>query len=195
MIALYALAPHETLPKMSVVGGAAPKHGPFTGRSPPFTPSFEFRLAAKMGCCTSSPQAETNGSALAPSTNPLKFSNKAAKPVGDENIPPAKRVVFGIVYPEECHTQSVWMYFNKEKSVETLIKSAAGHAGLKLDKGKLVGSPQRLNIFTMEGDNVRLDLEVEAHMGSTLRGGDTLILEKGNRLEPGRLDRVRAGAR
>ena len=55
------------------------------------------------------------------------------------------------------------MFFDKTKPVEKVIAGACAHAGLKLDKGKLVGSPERLNLFTLEGDVVRLDLEVEAH--------------------------------
>ena len=56
-----------------------------------------------------------------------------------------------------------------------------------MDKGKLVGSPEKLNLFTDEGDVVRLDLEIEAHLGSTLHEGGLLILEKGNRLDDARL--------
>ena len=87
---------------------------------------------------------------------------------------------------------SVYMFFDKQKMSELVLIGAATQAGLKLDKGKLVGSPQRLNLFTLEGDIVRLDLEIEAHLGSTLHDGDVLIIEKGNRLEPGRLQAVRA---
>jgi len=61
-----------------------------------------------------------------------------------------------------------------------------------MDKGKLVGSPERLNIFTVDGDVLRLDLELEAHLGSTLRAGDTIVLEKGNRLSDERLQFVRS---
>ena len=42
-----------------------------------------------------------------------------------------------------------------------------------------------------EGDVVRLDLEIEAHLGSTLQPGDCLIIEKGNRLKPERLDEIK----
>ena len=62
----------------------------------------------------------------------------------------------------------------------------------KMDKGKLIGSPERLNLFTIEGEVVRLDLEIEAHLGSTLHAGDLLVLEKGNRLDDGRLQQIRA---
>ena len=83
------------------------------------------------------------------------------------------------------------MFFDKSKPVEKVIAGACAHAGLKLDKGKLVGSPERLNLFTVEGDVVRLDLEIEAHLGSTLQPRDTLIVEKGNRLEAAQLARGR----
>ena len=42
------------------------------------------------------------------------------------------------------------------------------------------------------GLQVRLDLEIEAHLGSTLRAGDTLVLEKGNRLTDARLQQIKA---
>lgn len=76
--------------------------------------------------------------------------------------------------------------------MEKVIAGAAAHAGLKLDRGKLVGSPERLNLFTLEGDVVRLDLEIEAHMGSTLRAGDVLCIEKGNRMDDARLAQIRS---
>ena len=124
--------------------------------------------------------------------NPLAFTNKPTSAVGDEAIQPARRVRFGIVMPESTGAPSVQMFFDKTKPVEKVIAGAAAHAGLKLDRGKLVGSPERLNLFTLEGDVVRLDLEIEAHLGSTLRAGDTLVLEKGNRIDDGRLAQIRA---
>ena len=69
-----------------------------------------------MGCCHSSEDSVSNASAQP--INTLAFSNKQSKPIGDENIPPAKRVVFGIVYPEETNARSVWMYFNKDKPID-----------------------------------------------------------------------------
>ena len=47
--------------------------------------------------------------------------------------------------------------------------------------------PERLNLFTSEGDLLRIDLELEAHVPSTLVPGGLVILEKGNRLSPERL--------
>ena len=125
--------------------------------------------------------------------DPLIFSNKPTAAIGDENIPPQRRVKFGLVMPESTGKSSVYIFVDKEKPVDRLIAAAATQGGFAIDKGKLVGSPERLNLFTLDrGDVVRLDLEVEAHMGSTLNPGDTLILEKGNRLLPERLQAIQA---
>ena len=145
-------------------------------------------VAAQPAVINSKPQAGTA------SKNPLAFSNKPATAVGDANILVSRRVKFGLVMPESTGASAVYMFFDKEKPVEKMIAAAASHGGFAVDKGKLVGSPERLNLFTLEGDVVRLDLEIEAHMGSTLHAGDTLILEKGNRLDAARLDAVRARA-
>ena len=158
-----------------------------------------------MGGCCSAPKAGDEyvaqpGTAQQPSVpaarqqakNPLKFSNKPTSAVGDEAIAPARRVRFGIVMPESTGSAAVHMFFDQTKPVEKVIAGAVAHAGLKMDKGKLVGSPERLNLFTLDGDVVRLDLEIEAHLGSTLRAGDTLVLEKGNRLDEARLAAIRA---
>ena len=124
--------------------------------------------------------------------NPIAFSNKPSAAVGDDGIAPNRRVNIGIVMPESTGASAVVMFFDKTKPVDKVIAGAAAHAGLAIDKGKLVGSPERLNLFTLEGDAVRLDLEIEAHLGSTLHAGDTLVLEKGNRLDPERLQRIKA---
>ena len=57
--------------------------------------------------------------------------------------------------PESTGARAVHMFFDKEKPVDRIIAGAASHAGLKLDKGKLVGSPERLNLFTLDGDGAR----------------------------------------
>jgi hypothetical protein len=152
-----------------------------------------------MGCCASTAAPSTAGappnSASPPRagkpSNPLVFATKPSKPIGDENIPPNRRVMFGIAYPEQTGAQSVHMFFDKEKPVERVISAAAAHAGLKVDRGKLAGSPEKLNLFTLDGDVVRLDLEIEAHLGSTLHAGDVLVLEKGNQLDPARAQAIR----
>lgn len=146
-----------------------------------------------MGCCFSSPPSDARGYRPATSapTSKTGFANKPASAIGDAAIPQERRVTFGIVLPEVAEQRPVWMFFDKSKPVEKVIAGACAHAGLKLDKGKLVGSPERLNLFTVEGDVVRLDLEIEAHLGSTLQPRDTLIVEKGNRLEAAQLARGR----
>ena len=57
---------------------------------------------------------------------------------------------------------------------------------------RLIGSPEKVNLFNLDGDIVRLDLEIEAHLGSTLHAGDVLILEKGNRLLDARIGAIKA---
>ena len=54
----------------------------------------------------------------------------------------------------------------------------------------VVGSPGRLNLFTVEGDLLRIDLDLEAHVPSTLQPGGWVILEKGNRISPARLAEI-----
>ena len=122
----------------------------------------------------------------------LAFTNRAGTAVGNSSIASGNRVVFGIIYPTGLGKRSSFMFFDKEKLVEQLVAEAAGRAGLVLDKGKLAGSPERLNLFTLDGDIVRLDLEVSAHLGSTLNPNDVLVLEKGNRLNPSRLRAIRS---
>ena len=38
------------------------------------------------------------------------------------------------------------MFFDKEKPGTKLLEAAVAQAGLQMDKGKLVGSPERLNV-------------------------------------------------
>ncbi len=156
-----------------------------------------------MGCCASAP-TETSNYVAQPAvqqqinvphagkkvTDPLKFANTKSKAFGDAAITPSRRVTFGIIFPEDTGIQATYLFFDKTKPVEKLLTAAVAHAGLTLDRGKLVGSPEKLNVFTCDGDIVRLDLEIEAHMGSTLHAEDTLILEKGNRLSAERLAAV-----
>ena len=83
------------------------------------------------------------------------------------------------------------MFFNKSTEGVKVLEAACSAAGVKLDKGRIVGSPERLNLFTEEGDLLRVDLDLEAHMGSTLQADSWLILEKGNRIAPDRMASIR----
>ena len=56
------------------------------------------------------------------------------------------------------------------------------HAGLTLERGRLVGSPERLNLFTLDGDVLRLDLELEARCRAALVVSSTI--GRGVRPEP-----------
>ena len=127
--------------------------------------------------------------------NPLAvgvaFQTRADRAVGDADIAARNRITFGIVYPQSVGIASSYMFFDKEKPVEKVVAAACSRAGLTLEKGKLAGSPERLNLFTLDGDNVRLDLEIEAHLGSTLFPGAVLLLEKGNRVPPSRLQAIK----
>ena len=127
--------------------------------------------------------------------NPLAvgvaFKSRRDGALGDDDIAASCRTTFGIVYPAGLGIHSQYMFFDKEKAVDKIITAAASRANLVLDKGKLAGSPDRLNLFTLDGDLVRLDLEVEAHLGSTLHDGDVIVMEKGNRIAPNRLQAIR----
>jgi hypothetical protein len=128
---------------------------------------------------------------LNPLTCGLTFSNSPSRPIGEADVAPPSRVTFGIVYPAGLGVRSVYMHFDRTRPVEQVVAGAARHAGLVLEKGKLQGSPERLNLFTLEGDIVRLDLEVDAHLGSTLHPNAVLVLEKGNRVAASRLEAIR----
>ena len=107
-------------------------------------------------------------SALNP--NAVVFNNRPNQPKVDDSIKVERRVVLGVVFPAELHLRAIFMTFDKERPVEKLVAAACSHAGVNLDKGRLPGSPERLNLFTIEGDVV--------------------VLEKGNRLAPCRLRAV-----
>jgi len=149
----------------------------------------------ELGAPLAQPSGQPRTAARAGSRGGLAFSNKPSSAVGDASIQQQRRIRFGIVFPEDTGVAPIHIFVDREKPVEKLIAAACSHAGLKLDKGKLVGSPQRLNLFTLDGDVIRLDLEIEAHVGSTLNAGDVLLIEKGNRLEPGRAAAVRSAIR
>ena len=120
----------------------------------------------------------------------LSFANSPGSAVGDSKVPHNRRLMLGIVFPEDAHVPPMWMYFSKSSEGTKVLEAACGAAGIKLDRGRIVGSPERLNLFTSEGDLLRVDLDLEAHLGTTLQPNSMLILEKGNRVEPERLANI-----
>ena len=133
-------------------------------------PKYSPRYCGTMGCCMSAssagasaaepvgvqrelgaPLAQPSGqprtAARAGSRGGLAFSNKPSSAVGDASIQQQRRIRFGIVFPEDTGVAPIHIFVDREKPVEKLIAAACSHAGLKLDKGKLVGSPQRLNLL------------------------------------------------
>tara|TARA_B110001452_G_scaffold92938_1_gene76664 strand:- start:208 stop:663 length:456 start_codon:yes stop_codon:yes gene_type:complete len=128
----------------------------------------------------------------APKDSALAFSNAASNAVGDHSIAGGRRVHFGVFFPEDIPCPPVHMFFDREKASTKILDGACAHAGLKMERGRLAGSPERLNLFTLEGDVLRLDLEIEAHLGSTLQPSSILVLEKGNRISDDRLDAIKA---
>ena len=134
-------------------------------------------------CCT----------CIAPPRGPggLHFANSPGSALGDAKVPAARRLPLGIIFPEDANVQPLYMYFSKSSEGVKVLEAACAAAGVKLDRGRMVGSPDRLNLFTIEGDLLRVDLDLEAHLGSTLQADAWVILEKGNRVEPERLAAIR----
>ena len=124
----------------------------------------------------------------------LTFSNTMADAFGDSSIPLARRLYLGIIFPADVDVQPVHMFFSLSNEGTKVLEAACSAAGLHMDRGRLVGSPERLNIFTLEGDLLRLDLELEAHVPSTLQPNSWVVLEKGNRVPAERLAGIRAAA-
>ena len=142
------------------------------------------------------------------------------------------------------------MFFSRRDEGSKVLEAACKAGGLTLDRGRIIGSPERINLFTLSGDLLRcvavleaarcpqpslawlcsgwrrkrrvseprggwpphllasmrstrarcapasrLDLDLDAHLGSTLQPSSTLLIEKGNRVDDGRLEMVRELAR
>ena len=51
--------------------------------------------------------------------------------------------------------QPLYMYFSRSSEGTKVLEAACQAAGVKLDRGRIVGSPDRLNLFTIEGDLLR----------------------------------------
>ena len=129
------------------------------------------------------------GGQAAPSS--LTFANSPGSAVGDASIPRERRLYLGIIFPEATAERPLHMFFSQSDEGSKLLQAACAAVNLKLDKGRLVGSPDRLNLFTLNGDLLRTDLDLEAHMGSTLHPSSWVVLEKGNRLGDARLAAIR----
>ena len=79
------------------------------------------------------------------------------------------------------------MRFDRSKPGTEILEAACAACGYQLDRGRLVGSPDKINLFTMDGDMLRTDLELEAHIPSTLQEHACIVLGKGNRIPADRL--------
>ena len=99
----------------------------------------------------------------------LAFSNSTGSAVGDAKIPLSRRLYLGVVFPADCGVRPIYMFFSLANEGTKVLEAACAAAGLRLDRGRIVGSPERLNLFTLEGDLLRLDLDLEAHIPSTLQ--------------------------
>ena len=121
----------------------------------------------------------------------LAFSNSTGSAVGDAKIPLSRRLYLGVVFPADCGVRPIYMFFSLANEGTKVLEAACAAAGLRLDRGRIVGSPERLNLFTLEGDLLRLDLDLEAHIPSTLQPESWVILEKGNRVDEVRLAAIR----
>ena len=81
----------------------------------------------------------------------LTFSNTPSNAAGDHSIPERRRVHFGIFFPADLGLPPVHMFFDREKDATKILEGACGHAGLKMERGRLAGSPEKLNLFTSDG--------------------------------------------
>ena len=149
----------------------------------------------------------------------LQFSNSLGSAIGDSKIPLSRRLYLGVVFPEDIDVRPIHMFFSLSNEGTKVLEAACSAAGLRMDRGRIVGSPgnrsahpcspmqkacqpqpgplllaDRLNLFTLEGDLLRCDLDLEAHIPSTLQPNSWVILEKGNRVSPGRLAAIRQAA-
>ena len=150
---------------------------------PLLLPRLHRRLPRSMQCCAA---------CLGPSLpKHLMFANTPGSAIGDASIPHGRRLQLGVIFPKETGAQPMHMFFARNAEGVKVLEAACSKAGVTLDRGRIVGSPDRLNLFTVEGDLLRVDLDLEAHLGSTLKPGGWLILEKGNRIDPARLEEIK----
>jgi len=124
----------------------------------------------------------------------LRFANTPTTARGDARIPSGKRVYFAIFFPEAEGARPAHFFFDRTKSTARVMEGATSYAGLQLDRGRLAGSPERMNLFTIDGEVLRTDLDLDAHLGGALHPSSILLLDKGNRVSEARLDAVRQAA-
>jgi hypothetical protein len=120
--------------------------------------------------------------------------NSRLTAIGDGQIPHARRLYLTVAFPQDTGVRPMHMFFSLANEGTRVLEAACSAAGLKMEKGRLTGSPERLNLFTLEGDNLRLDLDLDAHIPSTLQPDTWVILEKGNRVDSSRLNAIRDAA-
>jgi len=116
-------------------------------------------------------------------------------------LPPGMRLALAVggasppstthAWRQDLDLRPVHMFFDREKDAQKILDGAFAHAGLEIKQGRMAGSPERLNLFTSDGDVLRLDLDIDAHLGGTLHPSSVLILEKGNRIADGRLETIK----
>jgi hypothetical protein len=124
----------------------------------------------------------------------LTPSNSMSNAIGDTSVPERHRLYLGIVFPADVNVQPVYMFFSLSSDGNKVLEAACKAAGLMMDRGKLAGSPDKLNLFTLKGHVLRLDLDLGAHVPSTLQPSSWVILEKGNRISSQRLEAIRGAA-
>lgn len=113
---------------------------------------------------------------------------------GDQRIPAEKRVYFAIFFPESQAARPCHFFFDRSKPTGRVVEDSTSYAGLQMDRGKLAGSPEKLNLFTSDGEVLRTDLDLDAHLGGALHPASVLLLERGNRVSESRLDAIKQAA-
>ena len=98
----------------------------------------------------------------------FRFSNSPSSAIGDDKLPLARRIYLGVIFPEEMSIRPIHMFFSKSQEGTKVLQAACVAAGVTLEHGRLAGSPEKLNIFTMEGDLLRLDLELARSIESDM---------------------------
>lgn len=86
-------------------------------------------------------------------------------------------------FPRDSGARPAHMFFDRSAPTERVLDQAASLGEVHFNKRTLIGSPDKLNLFTVEGDILRLDLPIEAHLGGSLSPNGVLILSRGNQLD------------